>query len=362
MALTRSLVFLLFSAALAGCPGGGTTPTGCTTDAECSDGNACTADRCTTAGTCSQDEVELDDANACTTDACDSATGVVTHTHVDPDDQNACTTDSCTAESGVAHTPSHAACDDQVACTIDSCDATNGCSSTPNDSLCAAGSFCDATGGCLAHVTITEFAALGAEFIELHNPRASPVTITAYTLKNGSGASVAIFAASDPTGSAGTAVNLPAGGYVYGVRNPVDPSGIPTDAAFVYGSPGTAFSLSDEGDLIELLDGQVRLSDRVDFRAFATASGQAIPAEAFPGASSRSTQLHPGALNATANDTGAAWCLSVRTANTRGAANGSCTAFVVNEVLYDYDHPTGGADSNQTFFELAGPAGGALIG
>jgi hypothetical protein len=328
------------------------------------DGDLCTTVVCTD-GTPSNPTVDPDDRSACTVDACDPATGV-SNTPIDTSDEVACTVDTCDADTGaVTHTPRDTACDDGVACTVDTCDATRDCRATPSDARCPSGSFCDATRDCVAlpRLIVTEFSALGTEMVELHVLDTTDVDVRGWAIRDALGGAGIVRAATDPTGMVGEAVVIPAGGYAFGVPNPADPADIPAGAAFVYGEPGSAPDLDDTGDTIDLLEARGYLIDRVDFTALHTNLAADIPLDAFPARSGITTQLDPSARTQTGNDDGDAWCLSWRATDTRGAANSSCTAFVINEVLYDFDHPTlSNSDESRVFVELAGPPGGSLRG
>ncbi len=107
-----------------------------------------------------------------------------------------------------------------------------------------------------ARIIISEFSALGSEFIELHNTTASDIDVHGYTLRNAAGVEVDIRAPSDPNGTAGTPVVVTAGGNLYGIANPS--GAIPGGVGFVYGAPGTAFSLADTGDAVALYCGAAR--------------------------------------------------------------------------------------------------------
>ena len=328
------------------------------------DGDLCTVDVCT-AGTPSSSAVDPTDGSACTVDACDPLTGV-SNTAVDTSDGIACTVDTCADDTGaITHTPRDASCDDGVACTVDTCDATFGCRATPSDARCPAGFVCDATRDCVAlpRVIVTEFSALGPEMIELHVLDATDVDVRGWGVRDALGGAGLVRAATDPSGTLGEPVVIPAGGYAFGVPNPADPLDIPVGAAFVYGEPGSAPDLDDTGDTIDVLEARGYLIDRVDFTALHADLGANIPLDAFPAREGATTQLDPSARTQTGNDDGDAWCLSWRATDTRGAANGSCTAFLLNEVLYDFDHPTvSSSDESRVFVELAGPPGGSLQG
>lgn len=323
---------------------GGSIPD-CSDNAQCDDGDGCTTDACDM-GTCKHTLVDTSDGDACTSDACDPATGTLSHTPIDPDDGFACTADACDSVTGVSHVPS--------------------------DALCDVGEVCNVQFGCigndLSNVVITELGVLGSEFIELHNPTAKAGTVTGFVLMNAAGQTVKLFAATDPTGVLGDPAVLTAGQFGYGVPNPADPAQIPLDATFVYGDPGTAFNFADTGDKLTLSDSANNVLDVLDFAtmlvgnipAFHTDPNTPIVGGQFPGLLGKSTQLDPNFLFANNNDLGDYWCTTFRAADTRGAPNGSCSDFVINEVLYDYDHPTTGTDDKETFVEIAGPGGGDL--
>jgi hypothetical protein len=231
---------------------------------------------------------------------------------------------------------------------------------------CSAGACVPVTGGSQGgEVIISEFSALGSEFIELHNTTAASIDVAGYTLRNAAGMMVDIRAVTDPNGTAGTPVMIPAGGSVYGVANPS--GAIPGGVGFVYGAPGTTFSLEDTGDALALYKAAPvgTLQDAVDFRSFVTHPNTPLTASNFVGFAGNSTQLEPTMLTAAANDTATNWCVSFyaagvrgsRIATTAGAMNGSCKVAVINEAVID----ASGGDDGKGFIEIAGP-GGSVIG
>ncbi len=385
--------------------------------ATCSDGNACTQNdvcasgacvpgaavtcpapsgTCKVAGTCDSttgscgaetnkaDGALCNDANACTVgDSC--AAGLCR-----PGLPTVCTpagtcqiTGVCDTTSGACGAPTNAPattpCDDGVACTAaDHCSGAGACAAgLPTDALCTdpAAPICSAT-GCVARaaasLVVTELNALGGgvgneEFVELYLPTtATRGNIAGFTITNAAGTAFTLHPRTDPTGSGGATLYMEPGDYAYGIANPASAASIPADAKFVIGEPGTAFALNEAGDEIVVRDGVGTVLDTVDFRAAPTGPGfvydtsgsASITGAAFPGFAGKSTQLDSGLLTTLANDSGAAWCTSYVSANTRGQPNGSCGArAVVNEVLFDPD----GADEGRAFLEIAGP-GGADIG
>lgn len=268
------------------------------------------------------------------------------------------------------------ATDDGVACTVDACDpATGNVTHTPDQTACPFASACTAS-GCAAPtqtgaVLVTEFLAIpgtgATEFIELHNPGAVAIDVAGWSFEN-STEQAEIRSISDLDGAANTAVTIPAGGYVVGIVNPaVAPD--PSSAAFVIGAPGSTFNVADTGDGLMLwaLDGSV--ADLVDFRT-TLKTADPLGATDFPARTGVSTQLEPTKHSATDNDSGANWCSTFysattrsNVADTRGAANGSCSAVVINEVVFDAaSDGTSAADDGRAFVELAGPAGASLTG
>lgn len=317
------------------------------------------------------DDVACDDTFMCTTDVCDPADG-----GADP-------------TSGCVITPDDNACDDGAQCTDDVCQGAggdvDGCVFDATDSLCAAGETCDGANDCQVamagdqdgNVVLSELLVLGGnpatnanELIELHNPTGSPIDISGYLFENGAGAFADVRATTDLDGSLGTAVMLPAGGVLYGVPNPTN-GVVPPGAGFVYGVVGETFALDDAGDVLAVFSALGALEDFVDFTAFVTDPAMAVMMGDFPGNALATTQLDLANLTAVDNDDGTVWCTSFypspntgirsRVFDTAGAENGSCTDFVINEVLYDYGHPAdGSADGERTFVEIAGPGGGNL--
>ncbi|MDC0712286.1 Ig-like domain-containing protein [Stigmatella sp. ncwal1] len=214
------------------------------------------------------------------------------------------------------------------------------------------------------NIVISEFRALGEEFIELRNITASEIDVHGYIFRNAANEEVNIRAKNDPNGTAGIPVLIPAGGVLFGMPNPS--GAIPTTVGFVYGAPGTAFALADTGDKLELYSQfPAHLEDVVDFRSFVTHPNTPLTATAFVGFAGSSTQLDPESFTAEANDTATNWCVSFypagsragRIADTAGAANGSCKVAVINEVLLDAPS----TEDTKAFVELAGP-GGSVIG
>jgi hypothetical protein len=246
--------------------------------------------------------------------------------------------------------------------------------SAPTTTRCAVGEVCfdgacapvtgnDQAGG----VVITEFRALGGEFIELHNATGSDLDLRGFTFENAAGQQVAIRAISDLDGTAGTAVTLPSGGYLHGVANPAN-GVVPAGVGFVYGAPGTDFALADTGDVLVLSGRDGVIEDLVDFRSFVTDANQPLTDSDFVGFAGISTQLHGASLDAADNDAPENWCGSFypasgqrrKVADTAGAANGSCHVLVLNEVVIDADGAN--ADDGKAFIELAGPAGARVEG
>ncbi|KFE70328.1 beta strand repeat-containing protein [Hyalangium minutum] len=246
------------------------------------------------------------------------------------------------------------------------------CQNTPTSTLCASNQTCNA-GACVpvtaasqqGQIIISEFSALGAEFIELRNTTATAIDVRGYTLRNIAGQEVDIRAPNDPNGTGSTPVQVPANGVLYGIPNPS--SSVPGGVGFIYGAPGTSFALADTGDALALYAAPPagNLQDLVDFRTFVTNPNTPLTASAFVGFSGSSTQLEPTTSTAAGNDTATNWCVSFypngargsRVTNTAGALNGSCKVAVINEVIIDPP----GTDDQKSFVELAGP-GGAVIG
>jgi adhesin/invasin len=231
---------------------------------------------------------------------------------------------------------------------------------------CSAGACVPVTPGSQeGSIIISEFSALGSEFIELHNPTGAAIDVAGFTFRNAAGETVDLRAPNDPNGTAGTPVVVAAGGFLYGIPNPS--GAIPPGVGFVYGAPGTSFSLTDTGDALALYTAPPagNLQDAVDFRSFVTDPDMPLTASNFVGFAGSSTQVDPGSLSAAGNDTATHWCVSfypagmrgARITNTAGAANGSCKVAVINEAYIDPP----GADDQKAFIEIAGP-GGSVIG
>jgi hypothetical protein len=225
-------------------------------------------------------------------------------------------------------------------------------------------SFAVGTGSQDGSVIISEFSALGTELIELHNTTAAPIDVAGYTFRNSAGQVASIRAITDPGGTAGTPVTVPAGGFLSGIANPS--GAIPPGTGFVYGAPGTTFALTDTGDVLSLTAAAGgSLQDEVDFSSFVTSPATPLTATHFVGFAGSTTQLDPARLDAADNDNATNWCVSfygsgvrgARVTNTAGAANGSCGVAVINEAQID----PAGADDQKAFIEIAGP-GGSVIG
>jgi adhesin/invasin len=278
--------------------------------------------------------------------------------------------------SGVTCTPPASTCSadgtSRIEYTSACVPATGLCQNTPATTRCQAFETCSA-GACVpvtpgsqaGAVIISEFSALGSEFIELHNTTGAGIDVAGYILRNAAGMMVDIRAVTDPNGTAGTPVTIPAGGYVYGVANPS--GAIPAGPGFVFGEPGTAFALTDTGDALALYRKAPagNLEDAVDFRTFNANPDTPVTDSHFIGFMGSSTQLEPTTLSAAGNDTATNWCVSFYAAGVRGsrithtasALNGSCKVAIINEAFID----AAGGDDGATFIEIAGP-GGAVIG
>ncbi|KFE68697.1 Ig-like domain-containing protein [Hyalangium minutum] len=277
---------------------------------------------------------------------------------------------TCTPPAGTCSADGRTAIGYTSACVVEN--GAGVCRDTPAQTACqsyetcGAGSCGPVTAGSQAgSIVISEFSALGSEFIELHNTTAADIDVHGYTFRNAAGVEVDLRAPSDPNGTAGTAVVVTAGGRLYGIANPS--GSIPGGVGFVYGAPGTSFSLADTGDALALYAAPPagNLQDVVDFRAFKSDPNTPLAASDFVGFAGSSTQLDPESLSAAGNDTATNWCVSFygsgvrgsRVTNTAGAANGSCKVAVINEVYLDAPS----TDNGLVFIELAGP-GGSVIG
>ncbi len=377
-----------------------------TNDLACTPSNACVASAVCepvagdpTTG-CLDVWVSVDDNVDCTVDACDTATGIISHTpdhgactEVDGftctvpacdllldcievahdtacDDGQACSSDTCDpatgdSQTGCAYALSHVSCDDGVNCTTDTCAPGSGCANTADDNACEPTDYCNVVNDCqlrrpfLATAVITEIMLGAGELIEVHNPGTSDGDLFSFTLA-ASMLSATVRAASDPSGANGDPVLAPAGGVIYGVPNPADPADIPVDATFVYGDAGAGGLLSPSGDRVALRSPVAGTLDEVDFRNLHTDPDTAVPADAFPARAGSSIQLDPAQLDPAANDDGDNWCITFRSAHTAGAGNGSCTEFVINEIMYDGAIGADTSDAGKSFIELAGP-GGAVV-
>jgi hypothetical protein len=246
------------------------------------------------------------------------------------------------------------------------------CQDTPTTSFCQSYETCSSAacvpvtaGSQAGGVIISEISSLGAEFIELRNTTGANIDVRGYTLRNAAGQEVDIRAPNDPNGTGSTPVTVPANGVLYGIANPS--GSVPAGVGFIYGAPGTDFTLADTGDALAVYAAPPagNLQDLVDFRSFVSNPNTPLTASHFVGFPGNSTQLDASVLTAAGNDTATNWCGSFypsgargsRVANTAGAANGNCGVAVINEVLIDGP----GGDDGDGFIEIAGP-GGAVIG
>ncbi|WP_224240688.1 Ig-like domain-containing protein [Hyalangium gracile] len=230
---------------------------------------------------------------------------------------------------------------------------------------CSAGACVPVTAASQAgRIIFSEFNTLGAEYIELRNTTNAPIDVHGFTLRNLAGEEVDVRAITDPNGTAGTPVEVPANGVLYGIPNPS--GAIPVGTGFVYGAPGTTWAMADSGDALALYAAPAgNLEDALDFRAFATDPNVPLTAVQFVGFAGNTTQLDSDVVTAAGNDTAINWCVSFyghgvrgsRVTNTLGALNGSCKVAVINEAIIDGP----GADDQKTFVEIAGP-GGSVIG
>jgi len=368
-------------------------------DGNCSatDSFSCTVPTCHPTNDCSEVATDsmCDDSVGCTDNSCVGAGGDAAGCAFTANDANctevdgfSCTVPTCNAATDCSEIPSDAACSDGADCTNDACVGAGGnaagCTNNEDDTNCSAGQFCSAATDCGAvisgeqdgNIIITELRILGGtpgtnanEFIELHNTTASPINIAGFLLQNGAGSFADLRAVTDLDGASGTAISVPAGGKLYGIPNPAG-GVVPPGVDFVYGVPGETFLLADTGDILAVYTSIGALEDVVDFQTFASDPGTAVQDGDFPGSATATTQLDPTALGAELNDDGNVWCTTFysatvrsRVPDTAGAANGSCSTFVINEALVDFDHPTlGGGDGERVFIELAGPGGGHLTG
>ncbi|MCB9655076.1 MAG: lamin tail domain-containing protein [Deltaproteobacteria bacterium] len=216
-------------------------------------------------------------------------------------------------------------------------------------------------------VIVTEYLANGQgapEWIEVHNPGSTSVSLVTYRLQLDSnrapnGGALRIFAVTDPDGDFGDQVVLEPGAYMAGYPNPSNSSSIPAEAAFVFGLRGTPNDVIDESQDVISIFAPAALSDRVDIRRVAS-DGSAVGLVDFPHAAGRSTQLSDGITDPTENDAGSLWCANLFVAPTPGARNVDCGRLVINEVLYDFASFSGGNDRGHEFIELLGAPGAPL--
>lgn len=314
------------------------------------------------------------DGNACTTiDLCDGSGACVGNAPITcgPAGQCQVGNGTCNPTSGTCEYQAAApgdSCNDGIACTTsDQCGAGGACAGTPDNGLCTdpLAPICVAGSGCqgtfATQVTITEFNALGTagatgEFVELRNGGALAGSVAGFAVVI-NGVDQIIHAVTDRTGANNTPVPLVAGGYAWGAPNN---GTIPVGASFVYGPVDTTPEIPDTGDQLILRSNVGATLDTVDFRTtggpgFVT-SGTPTTAQ-FPGLAGKSTQVDPAHVTGSGHNDGANWCVTGGSAaDTRGAANGSCSTIVINEVLA---HAPGN-DEGRAFVELAGPGGASL--
>lgn len=221
-------------------------------------------------------------------------------------------------------------------------------------------------------VIVTEYLAQGQgapEWIEVHNPSTTSVSLGTYRLqlesnRSPGGGPLRIFAVTDPDGDFGDQVILEPGAYMAGYPNPSNSGSIPQEAGFVFGLRGTPNDIIDESqDVISLfsMTSPALLSDRVDIRRVAS-DGAAIGLVDFPQTAGKPTQLTDGIKDPAENDSGSLWCANLFAAPTPGARNLDCSKLVINEVLYDFASFSGGNDRGHEFIELLGAPGAPLGG
>ena len=299
----------------------------------CDDGLFCTLDDACVSGVCSGAPNACGDPDFCTDDVCDEDLDVCQHPPID--------------------------CDDLVGCTVDTC-LDGLCANVPDDLLCPVDWACGAGTGCEArNVAFSELGVLGnadAERIEVVNLTGTVFDLTDFTLGNGL-ANFVIRSAADPTGALGTPVNVAASEAVWGAPNPAQAANIPAGADFVFGLPGTAAALDDAGGLVRLYAPSDTVVDEVSFASPVSDPAAALTNQSFALYAGHTTQVDPAALSPLGNDDPAAWCVTFRSGDTLGSANGDCDVAVVNELLYD----TTGADDGQTYVELAAPGGSRVL-
>jgi len=288
-----------------------------------------------------------------------------------------CTVAVCSTTTGCSEIANDSVCGDPTACPAARCvgasgAAGTGCGSVLVDVNCGALQVCRA-GGCapvgpsdqVGNAVISELGILSPELVELYNPGTTALNVRAFVLGNQAGATATIRAVSDRDGTLGTAVTIPGRGQIFGVPNPPLGTQPMAGAAFVYGPPGTTFSLSDNGDVLSLYSTNGgTLQDQVDFRNLANGARVPVGPNDFVAAPGLTTQVEPPSLSASANDSPIAWCTPFyastprrRIRDTVGTANGTCSGAVINEVLAR----TNNGDDGRTYVELAGP-GGAAVG
>ena len=202
----------------------------------------------------------------------------------------------------------------------------------------------------------------GPDWIEVYNTTTIPLELTTYAVVLGGTATLPVRAPTDPTGAAGTRVPIAPGAYARLAPNPA--SGPPPAwATALVGPPGVGDDLlRDAGDVITLRTA-AGLGDQLDFRRSARPPARALGLDDFPIIDDVATELDAplvGPGGELANDRALGWCVQRARGDTPGAANRSCTAHVLNEVLYDWAAIGVTVDEGQEFIELAGPAGGSL--
>jgi len=216
-------------------------------------------------------------------------------------------------------------------------------------------------------LVITEVMGLtsGLEWIELRNISGTDQDLRQFYFEFDSrpGVATPLFPGNDPTGTSTAPFTLASNTQAYFVLNPTDPGLIPNDA-HVYGTPGQfgGNGFQDSGDKITLYQGTI-VVDALEMTDIALATSRQITLTQFPLILNQSTQLSShvvGGIGANANDFASVWCSPIWRGATPGQDNHNCNWFVISEVLYDYDSPTGGIDSGREFVEIAGPVGGYI--
>jgi len=330
--------------------------------APCDDGDSCTDNDACTEGSCAGTALDCNDDDDCTLDVCTVETGCVNAPFTGAcDDGDACTTgESCEAD-GLCNGGATVDPDDQVDCTIDACDPADGITNTPDDGACDTGYVCDATSGCVAGdvklliVRVLLDPTAGDDSVDgqgqwfaVTNVGTLTADLGAMEVRNSANDAVSVTL---PDGTTGPVLLAP-GATLVGLKAPENvPADVPPEVGFLFGGFGDGFGFVDTGDAITLQTTDGSLGDTADFSV--VVSNGLVSANAVPVQTGVPTDLDAAAaaqaIDGTANDDAADWCVSDSTAF--GPLT-DCGRLVLNEINF-------AAADGERYVELWAPAGGS---